>query len=103
MCNEVVMQTLCDYLSETDDRFLELLSFGGDFDVVTISRWVAGELIEAIFSHPMIQAEVTIENFALKMMAFRTISEERPSERIFSIAAECALEWFDFFKNGGCK
>ena len=100
MCNESALQTLCDYLDETDDRLWELYSYDG-FDAVTVARWTAGELIEAIMDHPRVPAEETVEAFALKMMAFRTIAEGRePAEQIFSLAAENALEWLELFKKG---
>ena len=100
MCNDTVTQTLCDYLAETDDRLWEMLCYSS-FDEVTIARWTAGELIQRIADHPNTPAEDSIESFALKMMAFRTAAEGRPTERIFSIASECALEWLELFKNGG--
>lgn len=99
MCNDIVLQSLYDYLDSTDGELTVDLLSDQEFEEVSVARWTAAEVAEAIVDHPFNDPEDILENFALKMMYFRANAEDRPSERIFAIAAETALEWLDIIKN----
>lgn len=100
MCNDIVMQVLNTYIDQTDC----ISGFGSlaehEFEDFSISRWVAGELVNLIFEHPLADAVDLIDEFALKMVSFRANAEGRRSERIFALAAECAFEWEEIFSGG---
>ena len=92
MCNDIVVQILNNYLSETEDLDSCALS-DHQFKDLSIMRWVTSELANLIFDHPFTDAAEIIDEFALKMIGFRANAEGRKDERIFAIAADCAFEW----------
>ncbi len=94
--NEVVVQALCEYLYETGEP--EAFWPEHWFVEVSTSRWIAGELIDAIFDHPMDSAEDIMEALAIKMTAFHASSDGTKAERIFSIAEKCLWEWLELFR-----
>lgn len=83
--NDIVIQALTEYLIETPepDAFWWPEHW---FVEVSTSRWIAGELINAILDHPMTPAEDTMEELAIKMTAYHADSDGTNAERIFSIA-----------------
>lgn len=97
--NDVVLQSLYDYLDYTDGELAPSSMSDHQFEEISIARWTAAEVAEAIADHPFDDPKDIMENFALKMMCFRASSESRPSERIFALAAETALEWLEIIKN----
>ena len=94
--NEVVVQALSEYLYETGEP--EALWPEHWFVEVSTSRWIAGELIDAILDHPMDSAEDIMEELAIKMTAFHAASDGTKAERIFSIAEKCLWEWLELFR-----
>lgn len=100
MSNDKAMQTLQEYLEDTNGKIFYLLS-PHQFEEVSINRWVVSELMREIQDHPFDDAGDSVDNFALKLMAFRTMSEGLRSERLFSIASEAALEWSEYFNSSG--
>lgn len=95
MNNDAVSQALIEYLEESDTP--ESYWPQHWFEEVCFSRWAAGELIEAIMDHPMVSADETIEAFAIKMLAFSSLSDGTDAGRIFSIAAKFAYEILELF------
>ena len=66
--NEVVVQALSEYLYETGAP--EALWPEHWFVEVSTSRWIAGELIDAILDHPMDSAEdIMEEKYVAKKLA----------------------------------
>ena len=94
--NEVVVQALSEYLYETGEP--EAFWPEHWFVEVSTSRWIAGELIDAILDHPMDSAEDIMEELAIKMTAFHAASDGTKAERIFSIAEKCLWEWLELFR-----
>ena len=94
--NEVVVQALIEYLndSEEPDAFWPVHWFVE----LSTSRWIAGELINAILDHPMTPAEDTMEELAIKMTTYHADSDGTNAERIFSIAERCLWEWLELFR-----
>lgn len=96
MDNDVAIQALFEYLCESDEP--ELYWPDHWFEEVCFSRWAAGELINAILDHPMVPADETIEEFAIKMTAYSALSDGTDAGRIFSIAAKFAYETLELFR-----
>lgn len=94
--NEVVVQALSEYIYETGEP--EAFWPEHWFVEVSTSRWIAGELIDAILDHPMDSAEDIMEELAIKMTAFHAASDGTKAERIFSIAEKCLWEWLELFR-----
>lgn len=95
--NDIVVQALCEYLEESEEP--DTLWWPEHWFVeVSTSRWIAGELINAILDHPMTPAEDTIEELAIKMTAYHADSDGTKAERIFSIAEKCLWEWLELFR-----
>ena len=94
--NEVVVQALIEYLNDSEEPD----AFWPEhwFVEVSTSRWIAGELINAILDHPMTPAEDTMEELAIKMTAYHADSDGTNAERIFSIAERCLWEWLELFR-----
>lgn len=96
MDNELAVIALCEYLYDTGEP--EVYWPQHWFEEVSFSRWAAGELIEAIMDHPFSPAMDTIEEFAIKMTAYRAASSGTDAEKIFKYAAEFAWETLDIFR-----
>ena len=94
--NEVVVQALIEYLNDSEEPD----AFWPEhwFVEVSTSRWIAGELINAILDHPMTPAEDTMEELAIKMTDYHADSDGTNAERIFSIAERCLWEWLELFR-----
>ena len=94
--NEVVVQALIEYLNDSEEPD----AFWPEhwFVEVSTSRWIAGEIINAILDHPMDSAEDIMEELAIKMTAFHAASDGTKAERIFSIAEKCIWEWLELFR-----
>ena len=94
--NEVVVQALIEYLNDSEEPD----AFWPEhwFVEVSTSRWIAGELINAILDHPMTPAEDTMEELAIKMTTYHADSDGTNAERIFSIAERCLWEWLELFR-----
>lgn len=94
--NDIVIQALTEYLIETPEPD----AFWPEhwFVEVSTSRWIAGELINAILDHPMTPAEDTMEELAIKMTTYHADSDGTNAERIFSIAERCLWEWLELFR-----
>ena len=94
--NEVVVQALIEYLNDSEEPD----AFWPEhwFVEVSTSRWIAGELINAILDHPMTPAEDTMEELVIKMTAYHADSDGTNAERIFSIAERCLWEWLELFR-----
>ena len=94
--NEVVVQALIEYLNDSEEPD----AFWPEhwFVEVSTSRWIAGELINAILDHPMTPAEDTMEELAIKMTTYHADSDGTNAERKFSIAERCLWEWLELFK-----
>lgn len=90
MTNDMAVQALIEYLNESDDP--EVYWPRHEFEEVCFSRWAACEMIEAILDHPMKNPEDTMEEFALKMMAFSSIAGDTDEGMIFLIAFDFANE-----------
>lgn len=97
MCRDQVLRSLWSYIEETDDGLSDdLLLSEHQFEEVAIARWAITELLGLIIDHPFESPDDIVYEFALKMMYYRETSEGSDSvERIFSIAAETALECLD--------
>lgn len=93
MFNNIATQAILEYLEESDVP--ELYWPRHRFEEVCFSRWAAEELLNAILDHPLVSAEDTIEEFAIKMEIYFSLSVGKDAERIFSIAAKTAWEIFD--------
>lgn len=100
MCNDIAETFLCDILDGTDQKLSERLrkSTKDEFETFSVSRWVAGELIELIDKHPFSPIEDIIGEFAFNMACFRASAEDTPSEIVFAKATEIALEWLQQIK-----
>ena len=96
MSNDMAIHALIEFLYETEEP---QISWPDDeFEEVSFSRWTAGELIHAIMDHPMVSAEDTIEEFALKMYVFSCMENGRKAGRIFSIGSKFAYETLELFR-----
>lgn len=96
MSNDMAVQALIEFLYETEEPQLGWPE--DEFAEVSFSRWAAGELITAIMDHPMVSAEDTIEEFAIKMLAFSCAEQGTRAGRIFSIASKFAYETLELFR-----
>lgn len=96
MDNEMFVMSLIEFLNETGEP--EVHWPRHEFDEVSFSRWAAGELMEAIMDHPMVPAMDTIEEFAIKMLAYQASSKGTNAEKIFKYAADFTYETLDIFR-----
>lgn len=96
MSNDMAVHALIEYLEESDTP--EVYWSQHWFEEISFSRWAAEELINAILDHPMVSAEDTIEEFAIKMTAYSSLSDGTDAGRIFSIAAKFAYESLELFR-----
>lgn len=95
MDNETAVMSLCEYLYQTDEP--EIYWLNEQFEETCFARWAAGELINAIMDHPMVSAEDTIAEFAIKMTAYSALSNGTDAGRIFEIAANFAYDTLEIF------
>lgn len=92
--NDKVLQMLVDYLEvKTVPPAVSWPKHW--FEEISFARWAVGEMLNLISDHPFNPAYDTISNFALKMGVYAISSYEKPSNRIFSVAAEVANEFLD--------
>lgn len=96
MDNEIAVMALCEYLYQVEEPELHW-DQKDQFEEVCFARWAAGELINAIMDHPMVSAEDTIEEFAIKMTAYSALSHDTDAGRIFKIAANFAYDTLEIF------
>lgn len=94
MDNSIVTRALLEYLEESEQ---ELYWPQTSFEESCFSRWAAVELINAIMDHPMVPAEDTIEEFAIKMHAYSALSNDADTMRLFLIAANFAYDTLCIF------
>lgn len=59
---------------------------------ITFSQWALGELLDLVWDHPWTLASETIEDFAMLMQFYASTSITEKQNRIFTIAANTALE-----------
>lgn len=90
MFNIMTIETIFEYLEESDAP--EIYWSKHWFEEVCFTRWAAEELLNAVLDHPMVPAEDTIEEFAIKMEAYSYLSDGTDAKRIFSIAAKTSWE-----------
>lgn len=88
--NDAVVQTIIEYLENSETP--ELYWPKHWFEEVCFSRWAAEELVNLILDHPLVPAEDTIYEFAVKMTAYAAVSDGKEAGRIFSIAEKFAWE-----------
>lgn len=96
MSNDTAIQAFIEYLEESDAP--EANWPRCRFEEACFSRWAAGELIHAILDCPTVPAKNTIEEFAIKMTAYSSLSDGMYAGRIFSIAAQFAHEALEIFR-----
>lgn len=92
--NDKIVQALLDYLEHYSNP-PELDWPEHWFEEVSFSRWAVCEMLNAVLDHPITPAADTIAEFELKMEVYEALSGERPSGRIFSIAAQTAREFLE--------
>ena len=88
--NEMAVQRLVQYVENMPQPEISWPKHW--FDEICFSKWAAEELIQSILDHPTIPAQDTVEEFALKMLAYSSISDEKALGGIFSIAAQFAWD-----------
>ena len=96
MDNDTAIYALIEFLYETGEP--EVCWPQHWFEEVSFTRWAAGELMEAIMNHPTVPAIDTIEEFAIKMTAYKAASDGTNAEKIFRYAADFAWETLDIFR-----
>lgn len=96
MSNDMAIQALIEFLNESEEPQIGWPE--DEFTEVSFSRWAAGELIAAIMDHPMVSAEDTMEEFAIKMRTFSCAGRDTRAGRIFSIASQFAYETLELFR-----
>lgn len=96
--NDMVVQALADYLDESDTPSIGMGQ--QEFEELSISRWAAVELINAIMDHPFYPAEETIFWFATNMRTYSLLAGGETSKQglIFLIAADFADEVVTYLK-----
>ena len=87
--NDEVIQKIVNYANEN------LFEPGENWPKQSImersyERWAVDEILLAIMDHPMIEADLVIEGFILKMELFLHISEDSTNSYIFQVAENTA-------------
>jgi len=95
--NDRAMQIILDYL-EKDSEPPESWMSEQDFEELSLARWAAGELLNAIWDAPFLAAKDTVEEFAIKMELFALMSDSCPTRRIFLAAAQTAAELLELIE-----
>lgn len=90
--NETVVQAILGYLESSEPPGIDWPRHW--FEEVCFSRWAAEELVNLILDHPLVPAEDTIDEFAIKMTAYAATSDGKEAGRIFSIAGHLCLGVF---------
>ena len=65
---------------------------------ITFSRWALNEMLGLIWDHPQNLASEIVEDFAFRCLMYKKISELPDQKRIFTIAADTALEILEEIK-----
>ena len=66
--NETIVQAILGYLESSEPPGIDWPRHW--FEEVCFSRWAAEELVNLILDHPLVPAEDTIDEFAVKMTAY---------------------------------
>jgi len=95
--NDKAIKIILDYV-EKESEPPELWMSEQDFEELSLARWAAGELLNAVWDAPFLSAKDTVEEFIIKMETYALMSAQHSMRRIFSIAAQTAVELLEIIE-----
>ena len=88
-----ILSYLFGFLNDTD--YMSARWPKSRFELVSLKRWAASELIEAILDHPYTDADDIVFEFWMQMCCYRIEAKNERAVRIFDVAANFAEHLLD--------